>query len=311
MSNKQVFQGVDFNGQQVQEVEALELLSDASQPSQAVRLSQTQQIAADAVQAKLVDAPEQASADTAFTSNTMVSFLSGKQDNMEIEASSAAYLEITDGYKIRVKQLLISDVKVDTTHSTLASYLAANSEDKQEGDVVILNAAVNNQERSWIKTGAASQGEAGYTRLQTDYNVSSIRAMLGAGSFMNYNASTGQFSVDLGTASYELGAHNLPVSSSEFNTVSGSNILDIAKALESLITNGQQTQQQETQTVDTRISSCTGVSGSNLGNFGGRFSNNSTIKSVLQEAELEIANSEVANTTLRQDMNTADATLQV
>ena len=307
---KQIFRSQDLNGQSISEVNSIELLNDASQASEAVRLSQSQQISADAVQAKLVSDASNASTDTAFTSTTMAGFLSGKQDNMEIEASSAAYLEITDGYKIKVKQLLISDVEVDETYGTLASYIAGVSPTKQQGDVVILNAAIDNQERSWIKTGAASQGTDGYTRLQTDYNVSSIRAMFAAGSYMNYSASTGQFSVDLGTASYELGAHNLPVNPSEFNTVSGTNILDIAKALESLVSTGQQTQQQETQTVDTRISSCTGVSGSNLGSFGGRFSNDSTIKAVLQETEVELANSEAANTTLRQDMNTADATLQ-
>ena len=46
--------------------------------------------------------------------------------------------------------------------------------------LVILTAASDNQERSWIKTGSASQGVAGYTRLQTDYNVVSIRAMFSA-----------------------------------------------------------------------------------------------------------------------------------
>ena len=310
MSEKQIFRSQDLNGQSVTSAESVELLSNASSPDHAVKLSQAQQIADDAVQNKLVVSTSQASTDTAFTSSTMQGFLSGKQDNMEIEAASAAYMEIVDGYKIKVKQLLISDVEVDETYGSLASYIAGVSPSKQQGDVVILNAAIDNQERSWIKTGAASQGVDGYTRLQTDYNVSSIRAMFSAGQYMTYSAATGQFSVDLGTASYELGAHNLPVSSSEFNVVSGNNILDIAKALETLVSTGQQTQQQETQTVDTRISSCTGVSGSNLGSFGGRFSNDSTIKAVLQEAETEIANSETANTTLRQDMNSADATLQ-
>jgi hypothetical protein len=308
--SKQIFRSQDLNGQGLSEVSSVDLQNDASIPTQAVRLSQSQQISADAVQSKLVTDASNASTDTAFTSSTMTGFLSGKQDNMEIESSSAAYMEIVDGYKIKVKQLLISDVEVDETYGTLASYISAVSPTKQEGDVIILNAAINNQERTWIKTGAASQNADGYTRLQTDYNVSSIRAMFAAGSYMNYSASTGQFSVDLGNASYELGAHNLPVSSSEFNTVSGNTILEIAKALESLVSTGQTTQQQATVTVDTRISSCTGVSGSNLGNFGGRFSNDSTIKAVLQETEVELANNETANTTLRQDMNTADATLQ-
>ncbi len=44
MSNKQVFQGLDLNNQNVSEVTALELLTDASNPSHATRLSQTQQV---------------------------------------------------------------------------------------------------------------------------------------------------------------------------------------------------------------------------------------------------------------------------
>lgn len=310
MSNKQVFQGIDFNNQEVTELNAVQLLNDAVNPSQATRLSQVQQVSSDAVQAALVSSPSSASNDTAFTSATMAGFLAGKQDNMEIESSSGAYLEIVDGYKIKVKQLLISDVKVDEVHGTLSSYLAANTEDKQEGDVIILNAAIDNQERSWIKTGSASQTITGYTRLQTDYNVSSIRAMLSAGDYLNYSSSTGQFSVDLGTSSSKLGAHNLPVNPSEFTTVTGNTILDIAKNLESLINTGQQTQQQETQQVDTRVSSCVGVGGADLGSFGGRFSDNSSIKQVLQESEQDLTDSQTDRAAIRSEFAAADLLLE-
>jgi hypothetical protein len=308
--SKQIFRSHDLNGKSLSEVGSVELQSNAADPKHAVRLSQAEQIAADAVQSQLVADVGSVSSDTAFTSATMSGFLAGKQDNMEIEASSAAYLEIEDGYKIKVKQLLISDVEVDEIFGSLSTYISGMSPTKQEGDIIILNAAVDNQERSWIKNGSASQGVDGYTRLQTDYNVSSIRAMFSQGQYMSYSPSTGQFSVDLGITSTKLGAHNLPVNPNEFSTITGSTILEIAKQLESLVSTGQTTQQQATATVDSRISSCTGVSGSNLGNFSGRFSNDSTIKQVLQEAEVEIANSETANTTLRQDMNTADASLQ-
>ncbi len=306
----QIFRSHDLNGQSIKEAGSVELLNNATGPKEAVRLSQAEQISADAVQNKLVSDASGASADTAFTSSTMTNFLAGKQDNMEIDAASAAYLEIVDNYKIKVKQLLISDVEVDETYDSLASYIAGVSPTKQQGDVVILNAAIDNQERSWIKTGAASQGVEGYTRLQTDYNVSSIRAMLAGGQYISYSASTGQFSVDLGTSASKLGAHNLPVDPSEFTSITGSTILEIAKQLESVITSGQSTQQNATAAVDTRLSNIAGVSGSNMGSFGGRFSDDSTIKQVLQEAETDLANREAANTTLRQDMNTADATLQ-
>ena len=54
----------------------------------------------------------------------MVGFLGNKQDNMEIDSSSTAYLQIVDGYKIKATQLLITDVEVnDTTYSSLQAFV--------------------------------------------------------------------------------------------------------------------------------------------------------------------------------------------
>ena len=84
----------------------------------------------------------------------------------------------------------------------------------------------------------------------------------------------------------------------------------IAKALESLILNGQTASTQATATVDTRISSCTGVTGSNLGSFSGRFTNDSTIKSVLVETEQDLTDSQSDRAAIRSEFANADAGLQ-
>tara|TARA_R110002020_G_scaffold403525_1_gene613670 strand:- start:485 stop:3046 length:2562 start_codon:yes stop_codon:yes gene_type:complete len=310
INKKPHFRGSDFNNQELKDAKSLQLNQDAVNADEAVRKSQSESIADTAAQDILITDPGSATGDTAFTSATMMGFLAGKQDNMEIDASSSAYLQIVDGYKIKATQLLITDVEVDEVYSTLASFISGTSPTKQQGDVVILAAATDNQERSWIKSSSASQNADGYVRLQTDYNVTSIRAMFNAGAYMDYSPSTGQFSVNLGTLSYELGAQTLPVDDSTFSSVSGNNMFDLAKSLESLILNGQTQATQATTTVDTRISSCTGVTGSNLGSFSGRFTNDSTIKDVLTETEQDLTSSETDRAAIRAEFASADNGLQ-
>mgnify|MGYP003650980224 CR=1 FL=1 len=309
LNKKPHFRGNDYNNQELKDAKSLQLNQDAVASDEAVRKSQSEAIADQAAQDILVSLSGNASNATVFTSASMVGFLGNKQDNMEIDSSSTAYLQIVDGYKIKATQLLITDVEVDNIYSSLQAFVDGASPSKQQGDVVILTAASDNQERSWIKTGSASQGVAGYTRLQTDYNVVSIRAMFSAAQFMTYDAASGQFGLDLGNGSGKLGAHTLPIDANEFTSATGSTILAIAKSLESLILNGQTTQATQTQAVDSRISSCTGVSGSDLGSFGGRFSNDATIKQVLQESEQDLTDSESDRAAIRSEFASADASL--
>ena len=310
INKKPHFRGNDYNNQELKDAKSLQLNEDATNADEAVRKSQSESIADQAAQDILVALTENATNDSAFTSLSVKGFLQGKQDNLEIDASSAAYLQIVDGYKIKATQLLIASVEVDEVYSSLASYIAGISPSNQEGDVIILTAATDNQERSWIKTGSASQGVDGYTRLQTDYNVTSIRAMFSAGQYLTYSSASGQIGVDLGNGVGKLGAHTMPIDANEFSNVNGNNVLDIAKALESLILNGQSQATQATTTVDTRISSCTGVTGSNLGSFSGRFTNDSTIKSVLVETEQDLTDSQSDRAAIRSEFASADAGLQ-
>ena len=310
INKKPHFRGNDYNNQELKDAKSLQLNEDATNADEAVRKSQSESIADQAAQDILVSLTENATNDSAFTSLSVKGFLEGKQDNLEIDASSASYLQIVDGYKIKATQLLITSVEVDEVFPSLASYIAGITPTHQEGDVVILAAATDNQERSWIKTESASQGVDGYTRLQTDYNVTSIRAMFSAAQYLTYSSASGQVGVDLGNGVGKLGAHTLPIDSNEFTSVNGDNVLAISKALESLILNGQSQATQSTTTVDTRISSCTGVTGSDLGSFGGRFTDNSTIKNILSETEQDLTSSESDRAAIRSEFAAANAGLQ-
>ena len=310
INKKQHYRGSSFNDRELKDAKSLQLNQDAISPDEAVRKSQSETIAEDAAQEILIALSNLASNNTAFTSASIVGMLAAKQDNVEIDPSSTALLQMVDGNKIKATNLLITSTEVDEIFPDLASYLNGIAPTKEEGDIIILNAATDNQQRSWIKTSSASQGVEGYARLQTDYNVISIRSMLSSAQFMTYEPTSGQFGLDLGNSSGKLGAHTLPIDSSEFDSATGSTILAIAKSLESLILNGQTNQATQTAAVDSRISSCTGVTGSNLGSFGGRYSDNATIKQVLQESEQENTNSQNDRAAIRSEQTAANGNLQ-
>ena len=198
---------VDFNNLEITNVKSVQVNEDASASSELVRKSQAESIAQAAAEGNLVASSGAASLTTAFTSQSMVSFLSAKQDNMSIDSSSTAYLEIVDGTKIKVKQLLSQDVNVDEVSNTLSAWLTANpSHTLEEGDILILTSATINQQRSWIHNGGSAGTDADFTPLITDYNEASIRAMFSsASSFIIYDNGNGQFSLNMGTDSDKLG----------------------------------------------------------------------------------------------------------
>jgi len=311
LTRKNHYRGSDFNSKELKEVGSIQILQDAVNSDEAVRKSQSESIAETAAQDILISLSESASNDSAFTSSSMVGFLGNKQDNMEIDASSAAYLQIVDGYKIKATQLLITDVEVNETHATLDSYLAAHSTPaKQEGDVIILTSASDNQERSWIKTGSANQDASGYTRLQTDYNVVSIRAMFSVSNYLSYDAASGQFGLVLGNSVGQLGAHTLPIDGNLFTSITGSNIGEIAKKLEDLILQVESSGNSGTAVVNTRLSTLSGVNGNSMAIIGALFSDNSTIKDLFIETEALLQAGITDRAAIRSEFASADTSLQ-
>ncbi len=304
------FRSGDYSNKEILDVKKLELNQDAVSANDAVRKSQVESISDQAAQDIIVSLLNEATTNSAFSSLAVKSFLEGKQDNLEIDASSTAYLQIVDGNKIKATNLLVTDVEVNETHGTLADYISNESPTKQEGDVIILTSAADNQERSWIKTSSASQGVDGYTRLQTDYNVSTIRTMFSAGNYLSYDSASGQFALVIGNSVGELGAHSLPVDGTQFTSIVGSNILDVAKNLEALILSVESTGNNGTAVVNTRITNLVGVSESNLGDFNGLFTNDSNVKAVLIEAESAHQSATADRASIRTEFATADSALQ-
>lgn len=310
ITNKGHYRGNDFNNQELKDVKSLQINQDATSNDEAVRKVQAENISAQAAQDVLISLSESATQDTAFTSATMVGFLAGKQDNMSVHADSTSYLEIVDGYKIKAKQLLIQSVIVDD-NSTLADYILT-SPTNQEGDVVILTSATDNQERSWIRNGSSAEDALGYTRLQTDYNISSIRTMFSDGAYLSYDQGSGQFGLILGILTNQLGAQALPMDSSKFQvlSVAQDNQEKVNLALESYIKNVDTTSNNGNDTVILRLDNLSGVSGSDLGAFiKGIFSNNSDIKTVLQESETAHNSATNDRATIRSEVSSTETTL--
>ena len=89
-----------------------------------------------------------------------------------------------------------------------------------------------------------------------------LKLMIYSGdTLIGYDQVSGSITLNRGTSSTTLGAQTLPVNSAEFSSVTGSTVLAILKALESLVLTGQTTSTQATTAVDNRFSSCSGVTG--------------------------------------------------
>ena len=237
ITNKGRFRGDDYNNQEIVDVGSIQLNTDADAADKAVRKSQAETISADAVQSKLVSNSLNASTDTAFTSQSLVSFLGAKQDNISIHASSSALLSIENGTEIKVSQLLINEPFTDEVSATLADYLVANpSNGLEKGDVLFLTSATTNQERSWMHKGTSNGDATDFIKLVTDYNQASIRAMLSAGdTYIGFDQGSGQISLNRGINAGQLGAQTLPADSTQFNVVSGATVEALLIALETFI----------------------------------------------------------------------------
>ena len=313
ITNKKHRRGGDYGDQALINVKSIEVNEDATGPNGLVRKSQVETIAQATAEGNLVTNSVSASTTTAFTSTSMVSFLAAKQDNMSIDASSTAYLEIVDGTKIKVKQLLSQDVTVDTTNNTLSDWLTANpGHTLEEGDVLILTAATVNQQRSWIHNGGSAGDATDFTRLVTDYNEASIRAMFSSGNdYILYDNLNGSFSLQLGTANNQVGAQTVPVDNSEFSTVAGTTVLAVLKALEAFIVQVDANATGGSATIETRLTNLAGVSGNNLGAFNDTtFPSNSTVKQVLEASLAKHLYADNDRAAIRSQFTTGDANLQ-
>lgn len=313
ISKKKFRRGSDFNNLEITNAKSVQVNQDASSSNELVRKSQAESIAQAKAEGNLIDVASNASTTTAFTSQSMVNLLATKQDNMSIHSSSNAFLEIVDGVEIKVKQLLSQSVTVDTTEVSLSAWLTSNpSHSLEEGDMLILQGATVNQQRSWIHNGGNAGTIADFTTLVTDYNESVIRGMFSAGhSYLNYDAATGKYSLVFGNANGQIGAQTIPVNNAEFQTITASTVLAALKGLESYIATVDSNATGGAATIGTRLDSISGVSGNNLGAFSdSAFPSNSTIKQVFEASLIKHLAADADRASIRSSFASADASIQ-
>lgn len=115
---------------------------------------------------------------------------------LTVAADSTAFVSITDN-ELHFSNLAITEVHVDTTQTSIANFIAANyavGNEFQEGDMIILTAATDQSQRSWIHNGGTAGNANDFTRLQTDLNATEVKALFSAGSGLDY--ADGAFSVE-------------------------------------------------------------------------------------------------------------------
>lgn len=119
-----------------------------------------------------------------------------------IAAGSQNYLEYNSATReISVKNLLITDVTVDTVSATMAAWITANytGTEFEEGDLVVLTVPDNKE--SWINNGGVLGTIADWTNISANIDDAYIRSLISAGPGITYNSATGQISVALSSAS--------------------------------------------------------------------------------------------------------------
>ena len=150
--------------------------------------------------------------------------VSGLSFISSIAAGSSSYLSVSGG-ELSVSSLLISDVHVDNSQTSLANFISNESStaaNLKKGDFLVLTAATGGAE-TLIVSGANGSAANNYTEVEsglasaeivaklsagagisisaggqisstiTQYTDSNARAALSAGTGLTYNASTGEF----------------------------------------------------------------------------------------------------------------------
>jgi hypothetical protein len=167
--------------------------------------------------------------------------VSGLSYISSIAAGSSNYLSVTNG-ELSVSNLLVTDVKVNTTDSTLSAYItnSASGDNLGTGDIVILTAPSANL-MYIVKSGTGSQS-SDYEEIQSSLTAAEIVALLSGGTGITV-ASDGTISIDFtefDTDSITEGSSNLFYSSSLFDTdFGGKSTSDLSEGSNLYFTNAR------------------------------------------------------------------------
>ena len=167
--------------------------------------------------------------------------VSGLSYISSIASGSSSYLSVTNG-ELSVSNLLVTDVIVNTTDSSLSAYItnSAAGDNLGKGDIVILTAPTDNL-MYIVKSGTGSQA-ADYEEIQSSLTAAEIVALLTGGTGITV-ASNGTISIDFtefDTDSITEGSSNLFYSSSLFDTdFGGKSTSDLSEGSNLYFTNAR------------------------------------------------------------------------
>ena len=321
--SKKFFTPIEMEGNEIKEVKHVELQNEAISNMQVVPKQQAETISATAVQAQIIGNAGSALSSNMFSAEYMNTALSTKQPNMSIHADSQAYLELVNGTEIKLKDLGIVSNYKDVSNTTLAEFIADSTfngngtlsiggQDLDANTYIFLENAASPQEKAYIYLGTNNGDSSDFVSFSIDYNDATIRTFFSAsGLGLSYDVNTGIYSLVIGNGAGELGSHSIPVDGSLFNTVNGSTVLGLLQSLEAYIEQVDLNATGGAATISTRLTSLSGVAGNNLQSFTeGLFTDASSIKVVLQEAETLIKASQDEDIAIRAAFAAADTGLQ-
>lgn len=135
-----------------------------------------------------------------------------------IAAGSSSYLSVVNG-ELTVESLLISDVHVDNSQTSLANFISNESSTAaslKKGDFLVLTAATGGAE-TYIVSGADGSASGNYTQVESGLTSAEIVAKLTGGTGINI-AANGTISFDGDTDDVAEGSSNLYYTQARFDS---------------------------------------------------------------------------------------------
>ena len=147
--------------------------------------------------------------------------VSGLSFISSIASGSSNYLSVSNG-ELSVSSLLISDVHVDGTQTSLANFISnegSTAGSLKKGDILVLTNATGGAE-TYIVSGADGSTANNYTQIESGLTSAEIVAKLTGGTGINI-ASNGTISFNGDTDVVSEGSTNLYYTDARFNTAFG------------------------------------------------------------------------------------------
>lgn len=134
-----------------------------------------------------------------------------------IDAASSSYLMVDGAGALKVSQLLVTDVIVDTTSANLAAYIATlgNPTGLNKGDIIILTQPASNL--MYIVKAGTGSAAGDYEEIQSSISKAEILAHISGGTGININAA-GVISFNGTTDVVNEGSSNLYYTQARFDS---------------------------------------------------------------------------------------------